>query len=306
MQLTKTEYVEALFPRLLKRLRLKRLIGMPGVALCLLTLLALHLPANAQAQITLTFGTYAADKPTETVRKYRPFLSFLADRMSERLGQKVTIKMTVAKEYEEGIRQLAEGEVDFARFGPASYVVVKQQNAGVQIVAMESKKGQKRFKGVIVVHRDSDIQSLQDLAGQSFAFGDELSTIGRYLAQSNLLEAGISSGDLQEFAYLGRHDLVGEAVGAGKFAAGSLKESTYKKLVAKGVPIRVLATFENVTKPWLAASDIEEPVLEAMREVMLASQNEEIVRRVSKNGFLASSDSDYDIIRDAMEKSRSF
>ncbi|MEP1330042.1 PhnD/SsuA/transferrin family substrate-binding protein [Pseudophaeobacter sp.] len=260
----------------------------------------------ARAEVILTFGTYAADKPTETVRKYRPFLSFLAARMSQRLGEDVAIKMHIAKQYEEGIRQLAEGEVDFARFGPASYVMVKQQNPDVRIVAIESKKGEKRFKGVIVVHRDSPVQSLEELSGLTFAFGDELSTIGRYLAQSELLKAGISGSDLHSFSYLGRHDLVGEAVGAGKFAAGALKESTYKKLVAKGVPIRVLMSFDNVTKPWLASADLDEAVLEAMRAVMLSSQNEEIVRRVSKNGFLASTDADYDIIRDAIVHSRGF
>ncbi len=263
-------------------------------------------PNDAGAGITLTFGTYAADKPTETVRKYRPFLTFLADRMSERLGEKVTIKLTIAKEYAEGIRQLAEGEVDFARFGPASYVVVKELNPDIRIVAMESKKGQKRFKGVIVVHRDSPIQSLEELSGLTFAFGDELSTIGRYLAQAQLLDVGISGEDLHSFAYLGRHDLVGEAVGAGKYAAGALKESTYKKLVAKGVPIRALSSFDNVTKPWLASADLDPRVLQAMQEVMLSVQNEEIVRRVSKNGFLASEDSDYDLIREAIEQSQSF
>ncbi|MEP4037908.1 PhnD/SsuA/transferrin family substrate-binding protein [Pseudophaeobacter sp.] len=276
-----------------------------GLLLLVLGLLSFA-PNDARAEITLTFGTYAADKPTETVRKYRPFLTFLADRMTERLGEKVTIKMTIAKEYAEGVRQLAEGEVDFARFGPASYVMVKDLNPQIRIVAIESKKGKKRFNGVIVVHRDSPVQSLEELAGLTFAFGDELSTIGRYLAQAQLLDAGISGEDLHSFSYLGRHDLVGEAVGAGKFAAGALKESTYRKLVAKGVPIRVLLSFENVTKPWLAAADLDGEIVEAMQDIMLATQNEEIVRRVSKNGFLASEDADYDLIRDAIEQSRSF
>ncbi|MFV1537229.1 PhnD/SsuA/transferrin family substrate-binding protein [Phaeobacter sp. JH204B] len=270
---------------------------------CLMALLA---PMTARAEITLTFGTYAADKPTVTVKKYRPFLTFLSNRLGEVLGEKVVIRMTVAKEYQEGIDQLANGEVDFARFGPASYVHVMKQNPDIRIVAMESKKGRKRFKGVIVVHRDSTITQLSDLAGLSFAFGDELSTIGRYLAQSQLLEAGIDSGDLHTYEYLGRHDLVGEAVGAGKFTAGALKESTYKKLIAKGVPIRILASFDNVTKPWLASSTLSEEVLLAMREIMLSSENEEIVRRVSKNGFLQGADSDYDLIRDAMEQSQAF
>lgn len=230
-----------------KVLQLRRWVG----ALALLSAMLVLMGAPLRAETQLTFGTYAADKPSATVRQYQPFLAFLSERMSAELGRPVSIKLKIAKEYGEGIRQLAEGEVDFARFGPASYVHVMNENPEVQIVAIESKNGGKRFKGVIVVHRDSNAQSVEDLAGLSFAFGDELSTIGRYLAQEYLLEAGISSDDLFEFEYLGRHDLVGEAVGAGRFTAGALKESTYKKLVAKGVPIRVLASFDNVTKPRL-------------------------------------------------------
>lgn len=285
-----------------KVLQLRRWAG----ALALLSAMLVLTGAPLRAETQLTFGTYAADKPSATVRQYQPFLAFLSERMSAELGRPVSIKLKIAKEYGEGIRQLAEGEVDFARFGPASYVHVMNENPEVQIVAIESKNGGKRFKGVIVVHRDSNAQSVEDLAGLSFAFGDELSTIGRYLAQEYLLEAGISSDDLFEFEYLGRHDLVGEAVGAGRFTAGALKESTYKKLVAKGVPIRVLASFDNVTKPWLAASSMPADVLEAMRRVMLSSENEEIVRRISKNGFLLGSDEDYDIIRRAMERSLAF
>ncbi|MEW2914704.1 PhnD/SsuA/transferrin family substrate-binding protein [Leisingera sp. JC11] len=286
----------------LSRKRLRHAV--PGAVLA--AWLAALLPAAGLAGTDLVFGTYAADKPTATVKKYQPFLSFLSKRMSEELGEPVTIRLKIAKEYEEGIRQLADGEVDFSRFGPASYVHVMKENPEIRIIAMESQNSQKRFKGVIVVHSDSTIQSVSDLAGLSFAFGDELSTIGRYLSQEYLLDAGISSADLLEFAYLGRHDLVGEAVGAGRYTAGALKESTYKKLVAKGVPIRVLASFDNVTKPWLASPDMPEQVLEAMRKVMLSSENEEIVRRISKNGFLLGEDQDYDIIRRAMERSLAF
>ncbi len=266
----------------------------------------LMLPSLTFADVTLTFGTYAADKPTATVRKYKPFLNFLAERMSNQLNEPVIIRMKIAKEYQEGIDQLASGEVDFARFGPASYIAVKDSNPDIQIITMESRKGMKRFKGVIAVHADSDFQSLSELEGQSFAFGDELSTIGRYLAQAELLEAGVSAEDLSNFDYLGRHDLVGEAVGSGKYAAGALKESTFKKLVKKGVPIRALKKFDNVTKPWLAHPNVSPRVLSAMREVMLSSENFEIVQKISKNGFLEGADEDYDFIRDAMQKSVQF
>ncbi|MGB5558663.1 MAG: PhnD/SsuA/transferrin family substrate-binding protein [Paracoccaceae bacterium] len=271
-----------------------------------LAALALSLPVPAAADITLVFGTYAADKPTETVRQYKPFLNYLADEMSVVLGEPVKIRMKIAKDYDTGIGHLADGDVDFARFGPASYVTVVERNPGIKIVAMESNAGEKRFKGVIAVHSESDAHSLADLKDKSFAFGSELSTIGRYLAQSHLLDVGIGSENLSGFEYLGRHDVVGTAVGAKKFTAGALQEDTFQKLVKQGVPIKMLFEFDNVTKPWLAASDIDPKVLDAMRQVMLSLHNDEVAASVAKDGFLDGTDSDYDFIRRAMLHSRDF
>lgn len=262
--------------------------------------------APAQADIHLRFGTYTADKPTETVKKHRSFLIFLSNRLSELLGEPVHIQMVIAKEYQVSIDQLAAGEVDFARFGPASYIHAADKNPGIRILALETKNGEKRFNGVIAVHRDSDLQKLEDLAGLTFAFGDELSTVGRYLAQARLLDAGIGQEDLHSFAYLGRHDTVGLAVGAGKFSAGALKESTFKKLVADGVPIRALTHVDNISKPWLASADLDPRIFAAMQKVMLSAEHAEILRRVSKNGFLLGSDADYQSIRDAMQRSAGF
>ena len=286
----------------LERCGLVKLLLVMAVA----SVTAIMTTVPARAGIELVFGTYAADKPSATVRKYRPFLTFLETRMEVLLDDEVTIRLRISKDYEASIDDLATGRVDFARFGPASYVHAMDRNSGISIIAMESKKGEKRFKGVIAVHKDSEIEGVEDLAGLSFAFGDELSTIGRYLAQTYLLDAGISADELHGYEYLGRHDLVGEAVGAGKFSAGALKESTFKELVAKGVPIRALVSFENVTKPWLARSELDRRVFEAMQHVMLSAHNEEIVKRVAKNGFLASFDADYDFVRRAMKRSRDF
>jgi phosphonate transport system substrate-binding protein len=276
------------------------------LSLVFASLASLTVPFAAIAQTQIIFGTYAADKPTETVRKFKPFLSFLEGKLTEELGEPVSIKMRISKEYADSIDQLASGSVDFARFGPASYVTLKAKSPDAQIIAMESKKGKKRFKGVVAVHADSDFVSLSDLSDSRFAFGDELSTIGRYLAQSELLAAGISGEDLGEFKYLGRHDLVGTAVGNGSFDAGALKESTFKKLVAKGVPIRALVTFENVTKPWIASTHMPPRIFKAMKTVMLDPTNKEKMKSIAKHGFLEGTNADYELIRKAMKRSENF
>lgn len=276
------------------------------IAIASVTLAVLLTASPGSADLNLIFGTYAADKPTTTVRKFKPFLTYLAGAMSERLGEQVTISMAISRSYNDGIDALVQGQVDFARFGPASYVTAKQAEDGISIIAMESSKGEKTFKGIIAVHQNSTINSLADLKNGSFAFGSELSTIGRFLAQSELLDVGISAKDLKYFEYLGRHDRVGTAVGAGDFDAGALKSSTFAKLVKKNVPIRKLVSFDNVTKPWLARASLDPAIVETMRRVMLETTDIEVLKSVSKSGFLKGNDGDYITIRKAMIRSLKF
>ena len=164
----------------------------------------------------------------------------------------------------------------------------------------------KVFYGVICIAQDSDVEDVRDLRGRSFAFGNERSTIGRYLSQRHLLKNGITASDLGRYEYLGRHDKVGTAVGLGQFDAGALKETTFKKLVAKGVSIRALATFPNVTKPWIAREGLPTRIRDAIRASLLAMDDEIVLKALKKDGFLQGNDSDYSPIREAMEENVAF
>jgi phosphonate transport system substrate-binding protein len=216
------------------------------------------------------------------------------------------ISTQIARDYNKGIDQLVDGDVDFARFGPASYVLAKGKNTDIEILAMEAVKGGKTFAGIICVHQDSTIKSLSQLKGRSFAFGNELSTIGRYLAQGQLLDVGIRGEDLAHYAFLGRHDRVGTAVGNGKFDAGALKLNTFKKLQKNKVAIRELYRFNNVTKPWIARAGIAPRIAAALREALLELSEPALLKSLKKSGFLPGNDKDYDPIRSAMKKSRQF
>lgn len=256
--------------------------------------------------LQLTFGVYTSDSATEMVMKFAPVLQVLDAMLSERLNEPVSTTLRVASTYEGGVDDLVEGRVDFARMGPASYVMAKELNPGIRILAIESKKGSKIFQGVICVHADGDINEIADLKGERFAFGDSRSTIGRFLAQELLVENGIRAADLAGFDYLGRHDKVGMAVGRKKYAAGALKEGTFKKLVAAGEPIRSIASFPNVTKPWIARAGMEPRLFEAIHQTLLALEDDGALKALKKDGFLSGDDSDYDSIREAIEASRSF
>jgi len=262
--------------------------------------------ATAQAEIKLKFGVYTSDKPTTMVKMFRPLLNTLEINLAEKLGEPVSISLQVASNYDQGIENLVNGQVDFARMGPASYIISEERNPDLKLLAMESKKGKKVFYGIICVQEQSEIENIAQLKGHSFAFGNERSTIGRYLSQHLLSEQGVYASDLASYEYLDRHDRVGTAVGAGQFDAGALKESTFKKLKGKGIKIRELSRFANVTKPWIASSNMSEKMIAVLKEALLELKDTTALKGIKKQGFLPAYDNDYTVIREAMQKNADF
>ncbi len=255
--------------------------------------------------VHLSFGVYQSDKASEMYRKFNPVIQALQHNLELALNRPVVIELKILKTYEAGQDALVAGEVDFARFGPVSYILAKNRNPDVKLLAMENKKGKKRFKGVIITRQDSPIQTLTDFAGRSFAFGNEQSTIGRYLAQMELARTGVFSHDLTGFEYLGRHDKVAKAVAVGDFDGGALKESSFKKANQDGV-LRVVASFDNVTKPWVARSGIDPVVYSSLQQVLLSLDDKQALKNLKVDGFFPAADSEYDIIRESMLEAENF
>ena len=263
-------------------------------------------PSVSENIPTLSFGVYTSDKPSEMYKKFKPMLRYIEDEIAARIEDSPQIKLVIYKTYELALEAFINGEVDFVRFGPASYVIAKDRNPEVRLLAIEENKGKRRFNGIILVREDSSFNSLNDLSGSSFAFGDENSTIGRYLSQAELVEAGLTVTDLESYDYLGRHDRVVAAVLHGKYDAGAAKESTFAKYREKG--LRALRSFDNVTKPWVARGNIAEDHFIALQDVLLNTSNPEILKTFSKSlsGFAPCEDSEYDFVREGMERSRMF
>lgn len=276
---------------------------------CLVLALALALGAGvstAAAQTTFTFGSYTSEDANELIKQVRPALDVVARGLSEELGHPVTIRIEIARSYEEGVKLIVLRRVDFMRLGAASYVTARENDPGISLLVVESMGGKSRFNGVIAVHRDSDIQELSQIMGRSFAFGNAESTLGRYFAQQRLLRAGLRAQDLTRFAFLERHDLVGLAVGSKQFDAGALEETMFRKLADTGTPIRALTTYPNVTRPWAARSRLEPRLLLALRRQLLAMDDKDALKVMRFDGFLAGREADFEPTRQAMSESKVF
>ena len=264
----------------------------------------LALPAAAQ-QISLSLGVYSFKKPTEVVRDFAPATAELTRLMTAEVGRPVLVTLRVFKTYDECLDKFVAGDVDLVRFGPASYVLAKQRNPKVQLLVAEQEDGKKRCHGVIAVRKDSPVQKLQDLTGRSFAFGDENSTIGRFLSQAELVKAGVHAQDLSNYRYLERHDKVFKAVELGDFDAGAMHEATFEDLNEKG-QLREIARFQNVGKPWVARAALDRQVVNALRKVLMGMTAPAPLQALKVHGFLAATDDDFQPVRAGMKHAERF
>jgi phosphonate transport system substrate-binding protein len=251
----------------------------------------------------IKFGVYTSDKASVMYKQFKPITKYLEkDAKEQGINLKVSIK--IYPSYESALEGIVKGDYDFARFGPASYILAKQKNPNIKLLVMEEKKGKKVFNGVFIVKKGSDIKSLKDLKNKSFAFGDKKSTIGRYLAQDEMIKANITSKDLKKFEYLDRHDKVALSVVNGNFDAGVVKESSFKKYEKRG--LISISTFLNVTKPWLVRSGLDDKIYNTLKNSLLKLKDKNILKTIKKTGFLEVDDNDYTIIRKSMDNSSNF
>jgi len=235
---------------------------------------------------TITFGIYTSDKPTVMYQKFKPIIDYLQDRITQNDA-------------------LVAGNVDFMRFGPASYIMAKDGDENIRLLVMEHKKNKKKFYGVFVVTKNSPINSINELKGKSFAFGNKNSTIGRYLSQAELVKAGIRSADLSKYDFLGRHDKVALAVAVGNYDAGVVKENTFKKY-AESKGLKKIAHFPNVTKPWAVRAGFDDNLFAILQQALLELKDKKTLKALKQDGFLVAKDSDYDFVRQGMRLSEEF
>lgn len=275
---------------------------------CLMVVLSLAMaifavPAAAQ-DLVLRFGSYASERPSEELRKLEPFKKYLeASLKAQGLGVRVEVR--IFPTYDEGIAAIAAGDVDFSRLGPVSYVMAKQKNPSLVLLAGEAHEGDKEFPAVMVVAKNSPIRKVADLKGKRFAFGDPNSTSGRYLPQAELAKAGITAGDLASFEYLGRHDKVVFAVASGRFDAGSTNVNTFMKY-AETKNLRELLRYPSPTHAWVARGKLDAALVKALRKALFEMTDPKLTELIDRNGFLPATDADYDGLRRVMTIAKDF
>lgn len=148
---------------------------------------ALTLLGAAQAQqapLQLGVGLFQPDKEKNDAT-YRPLAEYLASQL------KRPVQLRTVDSWEGLAKSLANGETDMALMGPWGYVLANHE-AGAEVVSTILYDGKPEYYAIIVTHPKSGINTLADLKGKSFAFGDKGSTSGYLIPLHFLMSQGVT------------------------------------------------------------------------------------------------------------------
>jgi len=239
----------------------------------------------------LLFGSVAMDVPAVMYKRLKPLTDYLSVSLKKPVTLKLSPDMTGA------INEVSSGAVQLAYLTPVAYLEARKH--GAQLVAKTVTNGKGSFKLMIVVKQDSPIRSVQDLAGKDFAFGDQKALLQR----ATVVGAGLPLEKLGSYKFIGHYDNIVRAVISGDFEAGILKDTTAYKWEGKG--IRILYSSPDLPPYNITASkNVDAKTLGNLRKAFLGLNPKnpahlKVIKSLDKkyDGFAATSDQEYDIVR---------
>jgi phosphate/phosphite/phosphonate ABC transporter binding protein len=252
-------------------------------------------------QDVLRMGIIPLESPAVMFRKFTPLAEYLAGKLARRIDLKVAV------DFQGAISDIGQGVTQFCFMTPSTYIEAHKKY-GVRVLVKAMREGKPFQHCVIVARNDSPIQSIEDIRGRSFAFGDSHSTSSHIVPRGMLHDAGIDIKDLQYYNYLGHHDDVAKAVLNGDFDAGGIMESTAYRFKDKG--LKFIKFSADIPEFNICVSPQVDAVTEAALKDALCAvidgtpEGTAILKSINAGytGFIAADDGDYSNVRLMMSR----
>jgi len=250
---------------------------------------------------TINLAVVPFEPPAEIYRKLTPLVDYISEKTGSRIALKVMHDFTSApSELERGSRSLG--------FLTSVAFVESSDRSGVRPIAKTVIAGKPYHKAAIVTRAHSNISTLQELKGRSFAFVDKRSTSGFVMQKAMLEQAGVSLKDLAGYNFYNYHEDVIRAINSGEADAGAVMETVALQNADSGIDIVALS--DGVPAFVVCASpDIDDSLVSSIYEALQGLEGggaeasqvlDSMGLRVT--GFARAVDSDFDAIRSILQR----
>lgn len=216
---------------------------------------------------------------------------------------KKDIELVVTTDYSSMIEAMRFGRIEIAYFGPLSYVLAKAKAPDIEPFAVGISKGSPTYRSVIVARAEGPVKEPADVKGRTVGFGDPASTSSHLIPRALLANQELIGGKDYKLVHLGTHDAVARAVQSGQIDAGALSEEIFKSLVAKKAidrdKVKVIAVSGPIPNyPMVLQTKLAPELKASIRDAFLGLKDDAILKPFRAEGFVATNDQAYDILRD--------
>ena len=258
--------------------------------------------APAEWPKKLVFGIIPTDSQANITERYSNLVQYL----EKTLG--VPIEVKVATDYAGVITGMQFKHVDFAYFGPKSYVEAAKR-ANAEAFCLEVlEDGTKGYHGLIITKKNSGLASMADLKSKVWAFTDPNSTSGTLVPMVYFFKVLKIEPDkyFSRVIYSGSHEASMLAVKSGKVDGASTNDLDMARGNGKqwnaDKDFNIIWTSDLIPgSPMAYRKDLPESLKRALRDAYLAYNDQAGLKMLKLKGYAPATDKTYDPIRDQME-----
>ncbi len=173
-------------------------------------------PQEEAAKSTLVMAFVPSQNAQQVLTSAGP----ITDYLGKEIG--ATIKPEVPTSYAAVAEAMTSNLVDAAWVGPLDYVISHEKN-GAEPMTKSVRKGVAGYNALIVTRKGSGINSITDLKGHSFAFGDVISASSSLYPRYWMRKNGIDPDkDLSKTTNISNQTAIAVAVCNGTVDAGAI------------------------------------------------------------------------------------
>ncbi|HDO36805.1 MAG TPA: phosphonate ABC transporter substrate-binding protein [Nitrospirae bacterium] len=265
----------------------------------------------------LIMGLIPAEDPKSMIQQYTPMKNW----MEKKIGR--CIKLFTATDYTGVVEAMRAKKVDFAWFGPFSYVLANERAGAEAFAVGKDKEGVTTYHSYLVATpeaaRKLRISSpLKGAAGMeaiaerldklgkefTFAFTDPASTSGYAIPRYYMMKAGMVPEEVfKKIGYVGTHDAAELVVRNKIIDIVADNDKSYPKMIKKG---KISETSNIIIwksppipgSPLAYRKDLPSAVKKALRDSITGIPQDRVTGYGSITGYELVTDNDYRVVKE--------
>ena len=187
----------------------------------IISMLIFHVCTAYAAENKVFIGILPHYAPEKIWHFYKPFIDYLNKTTD------ISWELKLYHNYDAIIDGICSGEVSIAYLGPNPFGLAYEKCRAKPLLVILGNDGKPFYRSIIFTNNHK-INSLKELKGKPFAFGDRDSTSSYIIPRKMLEDEGITMAMIKP-VFLKNHDKIINAVAKNEAVAGATKVSVFEK-----------------------------------------------------------------------------